>query len=243
MTKTLKTLAKRRTIFAVVLALTIFGAVYGFAATLSVGANTLSAGNASVASCETSGTPDRHLHRRLRLHAPRLQGRDRQRDGHRRRLQRQGDLGHPDRRGNANLNTITGTIRGHLDRPHPGRHGLGRARHRRQRRDQRLSHAPNGLRTGGTSERAPSGRPSSCPWPAYAAHTVLMPRLPSIHQNDSPMLWAPDNPPPERKKGASHEQDIKTLAKRRTSSQSSSPSPSSAPSTASPPPSTSAPTH
>jgi len=57
MTKTLKTLAKRRTIVAVVLALTIFGAVYGFAATLSVGTNTLSAGNASVASCQTTGTP------------------------------------------------------------------------------------------------------------------------------------------------------------------------------------------
>jgi hypothetical protein len=53
MNKTLKSLAKRRTVVAVVLALTIFGAVYGFAATLSVGANTLSAGNASVASCET----------------------------------------------------------------------------------------------------------------------------------------------------------------------------------------------
>jgi hypothetical protein len=57
MTKTLKTLAKRRTLVALVLGLTIFGAVYGFAATLNVGANTLSAGNASVASCETVGTP------------------------------------------------------------------------------------------------------------------------------------------------------------------------------------------
>jgi len=57
MTSMIKTLAKRRTLFAVVLALTIFGAVYGFAATLSVGANTLSAGNATVASCETVGTP------------------------------------------------------------------------------------------------------------------------------------------------------------------------------------------
>jgi hypothetical protein len=56
MNKTLKSLAKRRTVVAVVLALTIFGAVYGFAATLSVGANTLSAGNASVASCETAST-------------------------------------------------------------------------------------------------------------------------------------------------------------------------------------------
>jgi hypothetical protein len=54
MNKTLKSLAKRRTVVAVVLALTIFGAVYGFAATLNVGANTLSAGNASVASCETA---------------------------------------------------------------------------------------------------------------------------------------------------------------------------------------------
>ena len=57
MTRTLKILAKKRTIVAVVLALTIFGAVYGFAATLSVGANTLSAGNASVASCQASGSP------------------------------------------------------------------------------------------------------------------------------------------------------------------------------------------
>jgi hypothetical protein len=50
----LNTLMKRKTVFALVLALTIFGAVYGFAATLNVGANTLSAGNAAVASCETS---------------------------------------------------------------------------------------------------------------------------------------------------------------------------------------------
>jgi hypothetical protein len=57
MTTTIKTLAKRRTLFAVLLALTIFGAVYGFAATLNVGANTLSAGNATVASCQASGTP------------------------------------------------------------------------------------------------------------------------------------------------------------------------------------------
>jgi len=57
MTKTIKALAKRRTLFATVLALTIFGAVYGFAATLNVGANTLSAGNATVASCQVTGTP------------------------------------------------------------------------------------------------------------------------------------------------------------------------------------------
>jgi hypothetical protein len=57
MSKLLTSLIKRKTVFAVVLALTIFGAVYGFAATLNVGANTLSAGNASVASCEQTGTP------------------------------------------------------------------------------------------------------------------------------------------------------------------------------------------
>ena len=57
MTNIIKGFAKKRTLFSIVLALTIFGAVYGFAATLNVGANTLSAGNASVASCQASGTP------------------------------------------------------------------------------------------------------------------------------------------------------------------------------------------
>lgn len=57
MIKAMKGLAKRRTVFALVLALTIFGAVYGFAATLNVGANALGAGNASVASCQVTGTP------------------------------------------------------------------------------------------------------------------------------------------------------------------------------------------
>lgn len=45
---------KRRTLVALVLALTVFGVVYGFAATMNVGANPLSAGNATVSSCETS---------------------------------------------------------------------------------------------------------------------------------------------------------------------------------------------
>jgi hypothetical protein len=54
---TIKALAQKKTLFALVLALTIFGAVYGFAATLNVGSNQLSAGNASVASCQASGTP------------------------------------------------------------------------------------------------------------------------------------------------------------------------------------------
>jgi len=53
MQKVLTNLIKRKTLFAFVLALTIFGAVYGFAATLSVGANQLSAGNATVAACQT----------------------------------------------------------------------------------------------------------------------------------------------------------------------------------------------
>ena len=57
MSNSIKALARKRTLFATLLALTIFGAVYGFAATLSVGANTLSAGNASVASCQATGTP------------------------------------------------------------------------------------------------------------------------------------------------------------------------------------------
>jgi hypothetical protein len=57
MIKATKALAKRRTLFAAVLALTIFGAVYGFAATLNLGTDQLSAGNAAVASCQQTGTP------------------------------------------------------------------------------------------------------------------------------------------------------------------------------------------
>ncbi len=57
MKRALTTLARKKTLFALVLALTIFGAVYGFAATLNVGTNQLSAGNATVASCQASGTP------------------------------------------------------------------------------------------------------------------------------------------------------------------------------------------
>src|SRR5436305_13932409 len=55
--KTFKALAQKKTLFSLLLALTIFGAVYGFAATLNVGTNQLSAGNATVASCQASGTP------------------------------------------------------------------------------------------------------------------------------------------------------------------------------------------
>jgi fibronectin-binding autotransporter adhesin len=57
MTKAITALVRKKTLFALVLALTIFGAVYGFAATLNVGTNQLSAGNATVASCQASGTP------------------------------------------------------------------------------------------------------------------------------------------------------------------------------------------
>jgi hypothetical protein len=56
MRKALTALAKTKTVVALVLALTIFGAVYGFAATLNVDTNQLSAGNASVASCQATGT-------------------------------------------------------------------------------------------------------------------------------------------------------------------------------------------
>jgi hypothetical protein len=57
MTKALTALARKKTLFALVLALTIFGAVYGFAATLNLGTDQLSAGNATVLSCQTTGTP------------------------------------------------------------------------------------------------------------------------------------------------------------------------------------------
>jgi len=46
----------RRALVAILLALTIFAAVYGFAATLSAGATPLGAGNAAVATCQTAGT-------------------------------------------------------------------------------------------------------------------------------------------------------------------------------------------
>ena len=57
MRNALKALVRKKTLFALVLALTIFGAVYGFAATLNVGTNQLSAGNATVASCQATARP------------------------------------------------------------------------------------------------------------------------------------------------------------------------------------------
>ena len=50
----IKALVAKKTLFAIILALTIFGAVYGFAATLNIGTNQLSAGNATVASCQST---------------------------------------------------------------------------------------------------------------------------------------------------------------------------------------------
>jgi hypothetical protein len=54
MIKAAKALTRKRTLFAVVLAITIFGAVYGFAATLGISSNSLSAGNVAVASCQAT---------------------------------------------------------------------------------------------------------------------------------------------------------------------------------------------
>jgi hypothetical protein len=54
----LKARTKRRTLIALLLALTIFGVVYGFAATLTIGSNNLSAGNVAVSSCQgAASTP------------------------------------------------------------------------------------------------------------------------------------------------------------------------------------------
>jgi len=50
-------IARHRTLATILLAVTIFGAVYGFAATLNVGTSRLAAGNASVASCQDTGSP------------------------------------------------------------------------------------------------------------------------------------------------------------------------------------------
>ena len=57
MHKAMKAIAKKRILLTAVLTLAVFGAVYGFAATLNVGSSALSAGNASVASCQQTGTP------------------------------------------------------------------------------------------------------------------------------------------------------------------------------------------
>jgi hypothetical protein len=50
-------IARHRTAVAILLALTMFGVVYGFAATLNMTPSALAAGNASVASCQATGSP------------------------------------------------------------------------------------------------------------------------------------------------------------------------------------------
>ena len=55
MVKILKRFAKQRLVLALVVGLTVFGAVFGFAATLNVGSSALSAGNATVSSCDSDG--------------------------------------------------------------------------------------------------------------------------------------------------------------------------------------------
>ena len=50
-------LARRQTLVAFALALTLFGTTRGFAATLGTGTSNLGAGNATVASCQSSGAP------------------------------------------------------------------------------------------------------------------------------------------------------------------------------------------
>lgn len=50
-----KKFAKQRVLLALVIGVTVFGAVFGFAATLNVGSTALSAGNATVASCDSDG--------------------------------------------------------------------------------------------------------------------------------------------------------------------------------------------
>jgi hypothetical protein len=54
MSRVFKGLAKRRFLLATIAAVTVFGAVYGFAASLNLTSNKLSAGNATVASCQST---------------------------------------------------------------------------------------------------------------------------------------------------------------------------------------------
>src|SRR4051812_39005973 len=55
MRNVIKRMAQRRVLLALVVGITVFGAVFGFAATLNVGAAALSAGNATVSSCDSDG--------------------------------------------------------------------------------------------------------------------------------------------------------------------------------------------
>src|SRR3954468_11670413 len=55
MRNVIKRMAQRRVLLALVVGITVFGAVFGFAATLNVGSTALSAGNATVSSCDSDG--------------------------------------------------------------------------------------------------------------------------------------------------------------------------------------------
>ena len=55
MRNVLKRIAHRRVLLGLVVGITVFGAVFGFAATLNVGSTALSAGNATVSSCDSDG--------------------------------------------------------------------------------------------------------------------------------------------------------------------------------------------
>ena len=57
MRATFTALARRRTLAAIVLAITAFAATRGVAATLGLGANALAAGSAPIASCQAAGAP------------------------------------------------------------------------------------------------------------------------------------------------------------------------------------------
>lgn len=54
MSKVFKGLMKRRFLFAAIAATTVFAAVYGFAASLGITSNKLSAGNVAVSSCQAT---------------------------------------------------------------------------------------------------------------------------------------------------------------------------------------------
>jgi hypothetical protein len=54
MSKVLKNLLQRRLLVATLAAVTVFGGVYGFAASLNITSNKLAAGNVAVASCQTA---------------------------------------------------------------------------------------------------------------------------------------------------------------------------------------------
>src|SRR5205823_1782410 len=51
----IKSILRRRLLFGLIVGVTVFGAVFAFAATLNVSSNSLSAGNVGVASCDPDG--------------------------------------------------------------------------------------------------------------------------------------------------------------------------------------------